>query len=103
MTNYTTVCSVDELSPGEREVVSIGDGEAVVFNVEGEYFAVKNECTHHGWSLEEGDIREGVITCPLHRGSFDVETGEVVGPPPDEPVPCYDVIVDGEMIKLATQ
>jgi 3-phenylpropionate/trans-cinnamate dioxygenase ferredoxin subunit len=100
MTGYTTVASIDDVLPGERTTVQV-DGEGIaLFNVEGELYAVKNECTHQAHSLDEGDVRDGILTCPLHRGSFDLESGEVVGPPPEDPLPCYDVRRNGSDIEI---
>jgi len=38
--------------------------------------------------------------CPFHAGQFNVRTGEVVSPPPAEPIPTYPVQIEGDDIKV---
>ena len=98
MAEPVMVATTDELAPGEALAVSI-DGEGVaIFNVEGEYYAIANRCTHVGGSLGKGRLDDGVVTCPLHGAEFDVRTGAVCSPPADEPVSTYEVeVTDGEV------
>jgi 3-phenylpropionate/trans-cinnamate dioxygenase ferredoxin subunit len=52
--------------------------------------------------MGEGILLEGgVVECPFHGGQFNATTGEVVGPPPDEPLPTYEVKVDGDDVSVA--
>lgn len=99
MTDRVVVAATDELGPGEAMAISI-DGEGVaLFNVDGEYYAIANRCTHVGGSLGKGRLDDGVVTCPLHGAEFDVRTGEVCSPPADESVRTYEVeVVDGELL-----
>ncbi len=41
-----------------------------------------------------------VVTCPLHGATFDITTGNVLGPPAPEGVVSYEVQVDGNDIKV---
>lgn len=100
MTSYVEVGPAEDLPPGERTIVEVDSREVMVINYDGTYHAVSNRCTHQGWSLEEAEVRDGVITCPFHRDSFDIESGAVVGPPPDESLPCYDVVVEDGVVQV---
>lgn len=100
MPSRVEVGPAEDLPPGERTVVEVGSREVMVINYDGTYHAVSNRCTHQGWSLKEAEIRDGVITCPFHRGSFDIKSGAVVGPPPEESLPCYDVVVEDGIIQV---
>ena len=51
--------------------------------------------------MGEGVLEGEVVECPFHAGQFNVLTGEVVGPPPDEPLPTYEVKVDGDDVSVA--
>lgn len=104
MTKRITVASTDELAPGEGMAVSVdvGDGEGrvgiAIFNVDGEYHAIEDRCTHVGESLGNGRLTGSTVACPLHGATFDVTTGDVCSPPADERVRTYDVEVgDGEV------
>lgn len=98
MAEFVTVASTDDLAPGEGMAVSV-DGEGIaLFNVDGEYHAIANGCTHVGGSLGNGRVHGGTVTCPLHGATFDIETGAVCSPPAENPVRTYDVrVVDGEI------
>ena len=104
MPDRVTVASTDELVPGEGMAVSVdvGDSEGRVgialFNVDGEYHAIENRCTHVGGSLGNGRLSGETVTCPLHGATFDVTTGDVLTPPADAPVRTFDVEVeDGDV------
>ena len=89
----------DEIPPGTRRIVSVrGVGSIGVFNVRGEFFALKNVCPHQGGPLclgrltgtsravfradEAPDlewVRDGeILRCPWHAWEFDLRTGEAV-------------------------
>jgi nitrite reductase/ring-hydroxylating ferredoxin subunit len=40
------VCPVADLAPGERVIADLDGVEVGVFNVDGEYYALKNDCPH---------------------------------------------------------
>lgn len=68
---------------------------------ESDFRAFSATCTHLGCGVH-WDREKNEIICPCHGGRFD-PTGKVVGGPPPDPLPRYQVIVsDGEVrIKLS--
>lgn len=107
------IANVNDLAPGERMVVEL-DGRSVgVFNVEGEFFALLNQCPHAGAPLcgfgtlfgrseapgPDGPIsyeRSRSIRCPWHQWEFDVRTGESFYDPANARVRKYNVeVVEG--------
>ena len=48
------VARADEIAPGERKLVRVGGRSIGVFNVGGEYYALRNRCPHQGGPLCEG-------------------------------------------------
>ena len=66
------------------------DTVVAIYNLEGEYFATSDVCTHGQAYLSEGDIRGDEIICPFHEGSFDIRTGEPVDPPCVIPLERYE-------------
>lgn len=92
------VCNVTELLPGTTRVVSAGQREVVVFNLDGELVAIDNRCAHKEQPLDEGVVRDGVLTCPAHLWRFNLRTGERTDSPGWR-VACYPVsVVDGEIV-----
>ncbi len=101
MPEFVRVASASEVPPGEMKIVEVNDKEVVIANVDGKIVCFSNECTHRQGPMGEGVLEDGIIECPFHAGQFNVITGEVVGPPPDEPLTTYEVQVDGDDVSVA--
>ena len=102
MAEFKTVAKVSEVEPGELKHIELEDDTQICLaNVDGTFYAIGGECTHAGGRLGEGELNGTIVTCPLHSGEFDVTTGEVKGPPPDEPEPVYQVRVEGDDVQVA--
>ena len=65
------------------------DTVIAIYNLEGEYYATSDICTHGEAYLSEGDVRGAEIVCPYHEGTFDIRTGEPVDPPCVIPLEKY--------------
>jgi len=72
----------------------------VVFNVDGEFFAVEDLCTHDDALLSEGLIDDEGIICPRHGAKFCLRTGEALTPPAYEPVDCYPVRISDGVVQV---
>lgn len=76
------------------------DRELAVFNVDGEFYVIDNECTHEGGPLAQGMVFDHAVSCPWHFAEFDLRTGESL----DEIAPCgveaYPATVEGGMVKV---
>ena len=55
--------------------------EILVANVNGNFFAIDNLCTHERGDLSQGTLENNVVTCQKHKSKFDVTTGKVVSSP----------------------
>lgn len=115
MTKYA-VATVAEIPVGHRKIVEVAGRTIGVFNVKGEYFALRNTCPHQGGPMCEGRItgflygdRPGELTytkqgeilrCPWHGWEFDIRTGQSWHAPERVLVRQYDVTVEEfEMVK----
>ncbi len=103
MPQFVKVASVSDVPPGEMKIVELDGEEVVLANVDGEFVAFNNECTHRAGPLGEGLLMGDVVECPFHGGQFNVKTGEVISPPPSEPVKTYPVEVEGDDIKVGKE
>jgi len=100
----------DEIPPGDRKIVNIAGRSIGVFNVDGEYFALRNRCPHQGGALCEGKLwgvltaskpgdfeyqpSKEVLTCPWHGWEFLLRTGESWCEPARLRVRRYEVTVE---------
>lgn len=76
--SWTKVLSADALSPGARQVVTVGQRKILLLNHEGQLYAVDNVCPHMKLSMKKGKVTEdGALICPWHRTAFDLRTGSV--------------------------
>ena len=67
-----------DIPPGKMIKVSIDGRDILVANIDGEYCAKDDSCTHSGASLSEGKLDGGVVTCGWHAAEFDCKTGKLV-------------------------
>ena len=67
----------------------------MVCNVDGEFFAVQDTCTHGNWALSDGYLDGGVVECTLHFGKFCVRTGKVKALPACKPIKVFPIKVEG--------
>jgi nitrite reductase/ring-hydroxylating ferredoxin subunit len=102
MPDFKTVARTSDVPPGEMTIVELNGEEIAIANVDGEFCAFQNACTHRQGPLGEGLLLPGgIVECPFHGGQFNVRTGEVVAAPPTEPIRTYALQVDGDEIKVA--
>ena len=103
------VATVDEIPPGGRKIVDIAGRSIGVFNIGGEFVAIRNRCPHQGGPLCRGTLvgavessspgvyhysRAGeLIRCPWHRWEFDLRTGRSWFDPARTRVRSYPVTV----------
>ena len=95
MADWVKVGEVGKPAPGEVRVVMPRGERIALANVEGEYFAIDDVCTHDGGPLDQGEVFGNQIECPRHGARFDVRTGKALTLPAIFPVKTYPVKVEG--------
>ena len=100
MSEFVKVASIDELTSGQAKLVEVSGKEIAIFNVDGTFHAIDNNCTHVGGPLCEGELSGAEVTCPWHGAVFNVTTGQVLGPPASEHLTHYTLRVKGSDIEL---
>ena len=94
MSDWVTVCAVDELTPGTHRVVDVDGAQVAVFNIEGQFYAIEDVCTHDGGILTGGPIEGDEIVCPRHGARFCIRTGAALTPPAFEATASFPVRVE---------
>jgi nitrite reductase/ring-hydroxylating ferredoxin subunit len=105
--NLVKVCEPSEVPAGKMNVFKVGEKEYLIANVNGNYYAIGNRCTHAKADISQGSLEGNIVTCPRHKSKFDVTTGKVIsGPkmplihPKINDEPSYEVKVEGNAILL---
>jgi 3-phenylpropionate/trans-cinnamate dioxygenase ferredoxin subunit len=103
MTNWQTVAKTTEIPPERVAMFQVGDHEVAVCNVNGQFHAIDNLCTHDGGSLDQGELEGDQIECPRHGARFDVTSGAATQLPAFEPVATHEVRVEGDAIQVGVE
>ncbi len=96
------VAPVDELPPGSVKIVRAGSIAVGVYNLDGDYYAIEDRCSHDDGPLAEGDFdaEDAVVVCPRHGSRFDIRTGRPLTLPAYLPVETFEVRVEDGVIQV---
>ena len=99
---FVTVAKTSDLNPGEMMYVEVGEEPVCLINLDGEFYAVSDICTHQEASLSDGEIVGDEVECPLHGGAFEIRTGAPAAFPVVTPVEAFRVRVVGDDVQVAS-
>ena len=91
--DFVKAAESKDIVPSSMKAVDVAGEKVCIVNIEGNYYAIGNVCTHVGGPLDEGTLEGYEVECPWHGSKFDVRTGEVTNPPADTPQSIYEVKV----------
>ena len=92
-----------EINSGEAKSYQIGDLKIAVCNVNGEYFAISDVCSHDDGELVSGNeklVENCQLECPRHGARFDVKTGKAVKMPAVASIKTYNVKIRGDELEI---
>jgi nitrite reductase/ring-hydroxylating ferredoxin subunit len=101
--DFVKVAETKDIQPSTMKAVDLASERVCIVNVEGNYYAIGNVCTHVGGPLDEGTLEGYEVECPWHGSKFDVRTGEPTKPPARQAVPKYEVKVEDNNILVRKQ
>lgn len=78
---FEPVLALAELPPGSLRRVSRGDLDVLLAHTPAGIVATEDRCPHMAAPISLGTLDGCVVSCPLHRGRFDLCTGETVQMP----------------------
>lgn len=96
------VCGREDITSGSAERFDVAGHRVAVIRIGDDFYAIGDRCSHEDYSLSEGEvyIEDREIECWKHGSTFSLTTGEPQTLPATEDVPVYEVVIDGDDVKV---
>lgn len=102
-TEYVRVAALEDVPPGTLLGVEVGDERICLANVDGEIYALADNCSHQEFPLSAGTLEDDQLECGWHGARFDVTNGKALCLPAIRPVKTYEVRVEDGAIYVAPE
>ena len=97
---FVKLASVNDAKPNSMMRVTVNDQKILLANVNGNYYAIGDKCTHRGCQLSKGKLQGETVVFPCHGSTFDLKTGNFVKGPTKNPEPAYELKVENNDIMI---
>ncbi|MBI5302915.1 MAG: non-heme iron oxygenase ferredoxin subunit [Chloroflexi bacterium] len=101
MPTFITVAKLGEVPPGKMKTFVVNSKRVLIANVQGNFFATQDLCTHDNGPLGDGELFGEEVECPRHGARFNVQTGKATQMPAIMPIKTFPVQVNGDDIQVA--
>jgi len=98
MAEFEKIAKTEDIVSGEIKSFVVGPDMIAVCNVDGKYYAFRDECTHQALPLSDGMLEGKRLTCSYHSAEFNVETGEALCLPAVDAIETFELKIEGEDI-----
>ena len=99
MPEFIAVADAASLPPGNGRTVHVRGREFALYNCDGQFYALDDQCPHRGGPLGAGCLQNDEVFCPLHGWGFNVKTGACSNRP-DRPVKTYPTRVQDGQVEI---
>jgi NADPH-dependent 2,4-dienoyl-CoA reductase/sulfur reductase-like enzyme/nitrite reductase/ring-hydroxylating ferredoxin subunit len=90
--------------PENIPLLGHANGAAVILvRKDSTFHALGATCSHYSGPLAEGLVVGATVRCPWHHACFDLRTGEALGAPALDPIPCYEVTRNGDRVSVGAK
>lgn len=103
MAKWITVAEQTEFLPGTCRAVDVEGTPVAVFNIDGNYYAIADVCTHEAETLSDGETDGLEIICPRHGARFSLVSGAALAPPAYEPVATFPVRIEMGLVQVSDE
>ncbi len=100
MSDWVFVAMENEFPAGDFRVVHGDEVRFGVFNIDGEYYAIEDVCSHDNAPLCGLDPDGEEVVCPRHGARFNIRTGEALTPPAYENVATFPTRINNGMVEV---
>lgn len=100
MSRLVKAAQASDIKPGERKIVEVEGKFIAIFNVDGQYYAIEDVCSHDDGPVAEGDLEGYEIVCPRHGAHFDIRDGRVLSFPAITPIQSFPIKTEGDDILI---
>ena len=94
------VAKMSDFKEGQGISVEAGNKLVALFFLQGQVFALRDQCTHAGAPLNDGEIRDFCVRCRAHGAEFDIRNGHSVGELAYNNVRAYPTRVVGDDVEV---
>ncbi len=100
--DFVRVATLSELESQGAVTVRAGGHRIAVFADGTDVWAVDNRCPHMGFPLNQGTVRDGILTCHWHQARFDLRSGCTFDLWADD-VPRFETRIQGDEVYVASE
>jgi 3-phenylpropionate/trans-cinnamate dioxygenase ferredoxin component len=98
MGRWTRVAAATDCPPGELKGVHVDGTSIMLANVDGDLYALEDQCSHEALPLSDGELDGQDVVCMYHGARFDACSGRNKALPAVRPVKSFPVEVrDGDI------
>ena len=91
--------SLEEVE-GKGTLEEVEGNRIVLFNLDGEVFAIDDTCPHDSGPLSEGTVQGDEVVCPWCGSRFSIVSGQARGLPAMEDIASYKARVTGDDVEV---
>jgi nitrite reductase/ring-hydroxylating ferredoxin subunit/uncharacterized membrane protein len=78
---WTAVSKVDAIPDGRTKGVKLEGRTLLLYRSGADVYAMEATCSHAGGPLQDGEVNDGIVTCPWHGSKFRLTDGAcLLGP-----------------------
>jgi nitrite reductase/ring-hydroxylating ferredoxin subunit len=78
---WTPVAAASAITEGATHKGKLEERAVLLYKQGGRIYALEDTCSHAGGPLSEGEVKDGIVTCPWHGSQFRLTDGAVMRGP----------------------